>query len=401
MFNPFKKKPFGIDDFARLVITEARKARIAESLEYDPKRFVLKRGDQRTYLGNLFKDYCQADDAHKKRILGNTLALLRQKKEDIPFEEAKSKVVAAVREQALFSFATLWWQLEGGKTEPKIASEPISAWFARCLVLDFPEYVSMVSAESLRTWGSSFYQLYEIGLARLRDCTTPKFEEQPGFYVGGWHDDYDNSRILIPEIFSVLHLDGDPVVCLPNRNLLLVTGSENHAGIKAMLKQAEEIVRTKPRPMNPAPLIVKEGEVADFSVAKNSPIFNDVERAKKVSELFYYQQQTETLVKVYEQKGKDLFVANYTLNRLETGGYESICVWSKTVPTLLPKTDFITFFDPTRPEPQRKLGRAKWDEVMRIAGDLFLDTQMFPDRFYVSKFPTDEQLATVVQEQRL
>src|ERR1700757_212605 len=232
----------------------------------------------------------------------------------------------------------------------------------------------MVSSESLRTWDSSFYQLYEIGLARLRDCTTPRFEKQPGFYVGGWHDDYDNSRILIPEVFSPLHLDGDPVVCLPNRNSLLVTGSENHAGIQAMLRHAEEIVRTKPRPMNPAPLIVKDGEVADFSVAENSLIFNDVERAKKVSELFYYQQQTETLVKLYEQKGKDLFVANYTLNRLETGGYESMCVWSKTVSSLLPKTDFIAFFDPTRPESQRKLGRAKWDHVMRIAGDLFLDT---------------------------
>jgi hypothetical protein len=397
MFNPFKK-PFGIDDFAKLVIAEARKARIAESLEYDAKRFVLKRGDQRTYLANLFNDYCQADDAHKKRILGNTLALLRQKKEDIPLEDAESKVVAAVREQALFSFTTLWWQLEGGTTEPKIAFEPISTWFARCLVLDFPEYVSMVSSESFRTWDSSFYQLYEIGLARLRDCTTPKFEKQPGFYVGGWHDDYDNSRILIPEVFSPLHLDGDPVVCLPNRNSLLVTGSEDHAGIQAMLKHAEEIVRTKPRPMNPAPLILKDGEVADFSVGENSRIFNDVERAKKVSELFYYQQQTETLVKLYEQKGKDLFVANYALNQLETGGYESICVWSKTVPTLLPKTDFVAFFDPTRPESQRKLGRAKWDDVVRIAGDLILDTEMFPGRFYVSKFPTGEQLAAVIQK---
>jgi hypothetical protein len=73
MFNPFKKKPFGLDDFAKLVITEAKKAGIAESLEYDSERFVLKRGDQRTYLANLFNDYCQAGDAHKKRILGNTL----------------------------------------------------------------------------------------------------------------------------------------------------------------------------------------------------------------------------------------------------------------------------------------------------------------------------------------
>jgi len=169
---------------------------------------VLKRGDQRTNLVNLFNDYSQANAEHKKRILGNALALLREKKEDISFEEAKSKVVAAVREQALFSFTTLWWELEGGKTEPTFASEPISAWFARCLVLDFPEYVSMVSPENLKTWGVSFDELFETGLERLRNHTSPKFEKQPGFYMGGWHDDYDNSRILIPEVFalSLIHI---------------------------------------------------------------------------------------------------------------------------------------------------------------------------------------------------
>jgi hypothetical protein len=329
------------------------------------------------------------------------LALLREKKEDISFEEAKSKVVAAVREQALFSFTTLWSELEGRKTEPKIASEPISAWFARCLVLDFPEYVSMVSPENLKTWGVSFDQLYEVGLARLRNHTVPKFEKQQGFHIGGWHDDYDNSRILIPEVFGPLPLDGDPVVCLPNRNSLLVTGSENPDGIQAMLKHAEEIVKTKSRPMNPARLILKDGEVADFSVTENSPIFSDVERAKKISALIYYQQQTENLMKLYEQKGKDLFVAKYTLQQRETGGYASYSVWSKTVPTLLPKTDLIAFFDPTKPESQRMLGLAKWEDVMRIAGDLFLDTQMFPARFYVSKSPSDEQLSGVVQGQRI
>jgi hypothetical protein len=58
MFNPFKKKPFELDDFAKLVITEAKKAGITESLEYDPKSLVLKRGDQRT---NLLNDYSQAN----------------------------------------------------------------------------------------------------------------------------------------------------------------------------------------------------------------------------------------------------------------------------------------------------------------------------------------------------
>jgi hypothetical protein len=57
MFNPFKKKPFAIDDFAKLVMAEAKKAGVAESLEYDPKSLVLKRRDQRTNLVNLFNDY--------------------------------------------------------------------------------------------------------------------------------------------------------------------------------------------------------------------------------------------------------------------------------------------------------------------------------------------------------
>ena len=39
MFNAFKKQPFKIDDFAKLVITEAKKAGIAEAVQYDPERF--------------------------------------------------------------------------------------------------------------------------------------------------------------------------------------------------------------------------------------------------------------------------------------------------------------------------------------------------------------------------
>ncbi|MBV8212662.1 MAG: hypothetical protein JOZ08_05485 [Verrucomicrobia bacterium] len=68
MFNPFKKKPFKIDDFAKLVMAEAKKAGLAESLEYDQKSFCLIGGGQRAYLGNLCNDYCQATGDHQKRF---------------------------------------------------------------------------------------------------------------------------------------------------------------------------------------------------------------------------------------------------------------------------------------------------------------------------------------------
>jgi hypothetical protein len=72
-------------------------------------------------------------------------------------------------------------------------------------------------------------------------------------------------------------------------------------------------------------------------------------------------------------------------------------VSGQRVPALLPKTDLIAFFDPAKPESQRTLGLTRWEEVMRIAGDLFLDTQMFPARFYVSKFLTEEQLGVAIR----
>jgi hypothetical protein len=48
-----------------------------------------------------------------------------------------------------------------------------------------------------------------------------------------------------------------------------------------MLKHAEQVVQTRSRPMNPAPLVLEDGEVADFSVSENSAIFRNVRASKK------------------------------------------------------------------------------------------------------------------------
>ena len=50
------------------------------------------------------------------------------------------------------------------------------------------------------------------------------------------------------------------------------------------------------------------------------------------------------------------------------------------------------FFDPDQPEPVRLVARVPWPAVAAHLRDLMLDTQMFPPRFFVSKFPSPEQL---------
>jgi hypothetical protein len=53
------------------------------------------------------------------------------------------------------------------------------------------------------------------------------------------------------------------------------------------------------------------------------------------------------------------------------------------------------FYDPAKPENQRLVASVKWETVHAIMRDLMLDTKMFPSRFYVSKFPSDEQLQAI------
>jgi hypothetical protein len=111
----------------------------------------------------------------------------------------------------------------------------------------------------------------------------------------------------------------------------------------------------------------------------------------------YCNDQKGQLDKLYAQKGKDLFVASYKLNMAKDGEYSSFSVWSKGVPSLLPETDTVFFFDPSLPKDQQVVGRALWATVNSVAGDFMLDTNMFPARFYVSKFPSEEQLASLNQ----
>ena len=181
MFNPFKKQPFEIDDFAKLVMTEAKKAGIGESLEYDPKSLVLKRGDQRMNLVHLFNDYTQANAEQKERFLGNALALLREKKRTFPLRRRNRKSwrpSASGLSSPSRRFGGTW---KAERPNRKSHRKPISAWFTRCLVLDFPEYVTMVSPENLKAWGVSCDELFETGLAKLRNGTSPKFENRQAF----------------------------------------------------------------------------------------------------------------------------------------------------------------------------------------------------------------------------
>jgi hypothetical protein len=74
----------------------------------------------------------------------------------------------------------------------------------------------------------------------------------------------------------------------------------------------------------------------------------------------------------------------------ETGHQVTFGVWSKDVLTLLPHTDKIAFVQDGK-DPVM----ADWNRAVTVVGDLLKPMDVHPERFRVSEFPTEEQLAAM------
>ena len=385
------------DRFAKRVRRAIAAAGGPADFVYDRAAFALRRKEATAFLGNTYQSYRQARGPLRARVLANAVAAFARRNDDdlSDFSQVESSLVAVVRERAfLAALEGPGWGL-GNASAPDVrpVQAAFSQWFSKALVVDYPTHVAVVNRSHLKSWGMTFDEVFALGLAKLRDSTLPRFRPENGYFVGEWHDDYDSSRILIPSLFDDLPLDGDPVVTLPNRRTLMVAGANQADAIRAMLAKAETIVRDLAKPQNPSPLVVRNGVVSDFRVASTSPIFHAVQRARKFAGLATYTDQKANLDRHYQQSGKDIFVAAFTLNQAPTGQYTSSSVWSKGVATLLPETDVVMFHDADQPEAARMVARAAWHQVTAVLGDLMLDTRLFPPRHFVAEFPSPEQLA--------
>lgn len=363
-----------------------------EELAFDEQKFSLKHSQGTIFLTNFYDHYCKADRADRKGILHKYISVLLQPHEDTLRAEAFEQCVAVIRERALFEFLDLQRQIDHTDPNP-VARETVSEWYVRCLVLDAPTHMKMVTQENLKEWGVTFDELFEVGLERLKECTTPQFQPEDGYFIGTWKDDYDSSRILLPELFEDLPIAGQPVFCLPNRLTLLVANSDKPAAIKAMLERAEAIMQSEAKPQNSAPLTYQDGRIVDFSPAPDSELFAPVQYAKALAAITYYEEQKNLLEQLHEKTGKDIYVGQFTAVRTPTGQTRTFAVWLKGVVTLLPKADAVMFRGQDLPKEDQMLGMVKWEDVVAVASDLMLDTEMSPARFYVSKFPTEEQIA--------
>ena len=108
-------------------------------------------------------------------------------------------------------------------------------------------------------------------------------------------DSYDATRLILTNLIEQLEVEGTPVAMVPNRNTLLVTGSESEVGVKMMVELASRELMENARPLIATALIFRDGQWEDWQVPEDHPSWEDYRRCVLGFQQFEYDNQKKML----------------------------------------------------------------------------------------------------------
>lgn len=337
-------------------------------------------------LGTMYAEYCRSPRNQRSANLGKAIqGMLSQ---DFPesYEEARPHLLPVVKPNTERGYVE---QTSKRGSPVRIAFRALAGNLEIGIAYDTEFGIHRLSEDRLEKWGITFDEALEAALNNLRDKSGQPFEQiAPNLRVSRFQDYYDASRLLIGDLIHRQVNSGNPVVMIPNRTVLLVTGDRSEDGLATMVAVAEKVLQA-PRPLSPLMLRLCDGK---WEVYEPVEVQERLSLLRKQSENADYESQKDLLQTAC---GEDVFVATHNLFRnQETGSVFSLCTWSESVPSLLPKTDRVVLY---RPETKDQMIVA-WDQLINVCSHLLKATDDLPVRYAVTEFPNDEELARLVAE---
>jgi hypothetical protein len=390
------------DDFAEMMIASLRARGVIDSVSYVAEDFRLDltvRGkSSRLWLGNAFQEYLSLPRKERDGVFERFSRTVDNINFEIPsrFEDAKGSLLPRVRDRAFYGLMKLRSQANDADTPFAPPTLPLADHLAVGLTYDLPDSIlEITDGGKLAEWGVTFEDALEAARDNLWTISRGKFEElAPGLYVSPWRDNHDASRLFLHDLLWHLDVGGDHVAAVPNRDTLIVTGSENIDGL-GLLAQICAAVKDAGRPVSSIPVIlnVDERRWRTFRPPDDHPHAQLFKNLRIREELDLYGEQKPLLEAIHEQTGRDLFVASYSaLSRKNSDDlFTSYCVWTEGVASLLPKADTIAFVRADRDIP----GRFRWETAMEVLGHRLRSIDLAPPRFLTDGFPTDAEFAAM------
>jgi len=388
------------DNFARLLSDAIREAGETVAIRYDAEEFrlVVEGEDKRFFsLVNIYREYCALPSAKRRQALSHFVRSWFANRKEIPanFEDVGPDLLPAVRNRCSFEMTRLKAELDGLsflEWPHRVVADHLTV----SLVYDLPEAIVQVQQRHLSDWGRSFEEALDAACDNLRKISHHQWNNPcPGVWLSPWQDNHDASRLVLADVLQVHPVQGAYVAMIPNRDTLIVTGSEDDAGLAHMAVLAEK-AQDHARPITGLAFLLDNGTWLPWLPDANHPVHDQFHLLQLQSFGRDYAAQKDLLDAFHEKTRQNIWVASYSaVKNDETGKSHSYCVWSQGVDTLLPKVDQVYFFVPKGEEEGSVVARASWDRVQQLVGHLMEPQGVYPVRYRAKQFPTEEQLGLI------
>lgn len=385
------------DEFAALLIAAAERIGV-EELAYDDEDFCLRGAEGAvSWLHNRYEEYLRCSPDERERLLQVWAEQLAPEAGEITrdWTEAAPHLRPRVRSRFFVEGVGLSMQLEG-RSRVSVPWEPVGDHLVVTPVYDLPTMMSSVGDEHLQAWGVDLQTVLRVAMDNLREDGTPVAVASLGTGVRIVHvgDDYDSSRMLLPELLAELELAPE-IVALPatRAHLFLATTADPEA--MGMLLELARRVQEEPRLETLQPVVYRRGSWHSWEPAEDLPSRADWRELILLSRAADYQQQAELLRALLERSGIELELAEFRVLEDEDGPW-SATTWPSG-PALLPEAEWVQV-----PDADGSAGvTLRWSELRRLAGrELRRDPERWPPRWRVEG-PPSPGLVEALAELRL
>jgi hypothetical protein len=359
--------------------------------QHDAGNDVIRNGDHVINLANIHLEYATAPRLHRRNLLQKYFAMLQTTPVPKLWSLAQTKIYPLLRSRYDLLTAEIASRSKQEPFPPRAARRFISS-LDQVLGYDHGQTVSQVPAATLEEWPAPLDAVIDRALNNLRALPVPTWlKMSPSVWKLESGEGYNESFLQLPKIFESLPAKGTPTAMIPNRGVLLATGSNEPGGLTALLAAARKSIQEAPWPLcgdlfrigsNGIQLFVPTGPDAKALASIQRLDIESVYSAQKIA--------LEAHCEVIEDA---VFVATYGLRvqKDDPNHLQSACSWTEGAPSLLPHTDLIAFvWDLSG---SRKIALVPWSTAATIVGRYFRPTDEDPPRTRVDEFPNAAELA--------
>ncbi|MBY0273402.1 MAG: DUF1444 family protein [Alphaproteobacteria bacterium] len=274
----FRKRHLNREEFINFLLEKMHLETQYAPPSYNEEAFTINWDGCELFIGNIYEDYLLLSPKEAAESLDHTFkkikTLLKSENEELPsFEEAIPSLLPVIRSRAY---------VENLQQAEKIPYKLLNEHIAVVISIDTEASIAIPKDPWFEKNGVDFDIAFNYAIQNLEAINEGGFEEIfPGVWRSSWKDGYDPSRILCG-IYTMKQLDinGDPVIFIPHREVLIITGSENMKGIEQSFDFCEEYHGLN-RSITSLPFSMHEREDESYSldvfeVSEDHPLYEKI-----------------------------------------------------------------------------------------------------------------------------